>query len=103
MVPLLTKQALKIKCGFEDAVMTGNYECAYALGLISVAAGIEEIKEYESIELLRSKVLERLTDFTTDEKEINKLIELVRNYEPSENIDEQMRELYSDGFKDKKL
>lgn len=31
MVTLLAKNAVQIKCGFENAIMTGNYECAYVL------------------------------------------------------------------------
>ena len=34
MVTLLAKNAVQIKCGFENAIMTGNYECAYALGVL---------------------------------------------------------------------
>lgn len=103
MVPLLTKQALKIKCGFENAVMTGNYECAYALGLISVAAGIEEFEDYESISALRDSVIKELGAFSSENEDINKLIALVTAYEPSDVFDNQMKELYHDGFVDKKL
>lgn len=35
MVPILAKQALARKCEFSNARMTGNYECAYALGVVS--------------------------------------------------------------------
>ena len=35
MVPILAKQALARKCEFSNARMTGNYECAYALGAVS--------------------------------------------------------------------
>ena len=34
LVSELAKQAVNIKCGFENAKMTGNYECAYALGIV---------------------------------------------------------------------
>mgnify|MGYP000840623426 CR=1 FL=1 len=40
MVPILAKQALARKCGFTNARMTGNYECAYALGVVSGALAI---------------------------------------------------------------
>ena len=40
MVPILAKQALARKCEFSNAKMTGNYECAYALGVVSGALAI---------------------------------------------------------------
>ena len=40
MVPILAKQALARKCEFSNARMTGNYECAYALGVVSGALAI---------------------------------------------------------------
>ena len=49
MVSELAKQAVNIKCGFENAKMTGNYECAYALGIVSKAAGIEKNTEFNNL------------------------------------------------------
>ena len=40
MVPLLAKQALARKCEFTNAKMTGNYECAYAIGVVTGALDI---------------------------------------------------------------
>lgn len=35
MIPLLAKNAVSIKCKYNDAGLTGNYECAYSLGIIA--------------------------------------------------------------------
>ena len=43
MVPILAKQALARKCEFSNARMTGNYECAYALGVVSGALAIPTV------------------------------------------------------------
>ena len=49
MVPVLAKNAVRIKCNFQNAGMTGNYECAYALGILNAQLGLPEITEYEDI------------------------------------------------------
>ncbi|MBO6141867.1 MAG: DUF3837 family protein, partial [Lachnospira sp.] len=45
MVPVLAKNAVRIKCNFQNAGMTGNYECAYALGILNAQLGLPEITE----------------------------------------------------------
>lgn len=103
MVPLLAKNAVKIKCGFEHACMTGNYECAYALGILTAAAGIDEITDYKTIADLREQVLEKTESFQTDEPALNQLIKLLKDYEASEVTDDQTSELYRMGIADKRL
>lgn len=103
MVLLLAKQAVQIKCGFENARMTGNYELAYALGILTAAAGIEKVTEYESMIDLKKKILDRTDTFSTEEPRLKKMIELLQDYEPSDVFDEQMMELYDLGVSDKKV
>ena len=73
MVPILAKQALARKCGFTNARMTGNYECAYALGVVSGALAIPK------------------------EENAANLVELKNKIEP------QLRELYNEGYEDKSI
>ena len=80
MVPILAKQALARKCEFSNARMTGNYECAYALGVVS---GYKKL--------------------SSENEQIKKLILLLCDYEPSDIFDEQMRELYNEGYEDKSI
>ena len=54
MVPILAKQALARKCEFSNARMTGNYECAYALGVVSGALAIP--KEENAANLVELKI-----------------------------------------------
>ena len=39
----------------------------------------------------------------TDDEKIKRLLDMLKSYEPSGVIDEQMRELYSMGFDDKTI
>ena len=42
MVTELVSTAIATKCLYENARMTGNYECAYSLGLLSYLEGLNE-------------------------------------------------------------
>ena len=41
--------------------------------------------------------------FSYDDKKIKRMDEMLEGYEPSEQMDNQMEELYSCGFKDKNV
>ena len=101
MIPLLAKNAVKIKCGFSNAVMTGNYECAYGLGVISALAGVPKEENIEDIKVLHSKVMKAVKDYVPDNDEIKRLLAILQEYEPSDLCDEQVKELYYVGFNDK--
>lgn len=103
MVTLLAKNALRIKCGFSSACMTGNYECAYALGILTAAAGLEVFSGYESIRALKEKVMQAAGSFKTTDDSLQRMIEMLMEYEAAETFDAQMQELYADGYADKKL
>lgn len=103
MVLSLAKNAVKIKCGFENAVMTGNYECAYACGILSASMGIEQIKEYDSIKQLKDVVLQHADVDVIEKDNIKRIVQMLNDYEPSEILDSQMKELYSMGYKDKNI
>ena len=103
MVPILAKQAVQIKCGFENAGITGNYELAYALGILTAAAQIEKVNDFKSVKELKEKVTSQTSTFTSEDNRMLKMLDMIKNYEPSGAFDEQMIELYDMGYKDKKL
>lgn len=103
MVPLLAKQAVARKCEFSNAKMTGNYECAYALGVVSGALAIPKEENITNLVELKNKIEPQYKDAVPDNEQIKKLVLLLCDYEPSDIFDEQMRELYNDGYTDKSI
>ncbi len=103
MIPILAKNAVKIKCGFSNAIMTGNYECAYGLGIISALAGLKKEENIENIKELHSRVMEAVKNYEPESDEIKRLVAILREYEPSNLCDAQVKELYYMGFNDKKV
>ena len=94
MVPILAKQALARKCEFSNAKMTGNYECAYALGVVSGALAIPKAENVTNLVELKNKIEPQYKALSSDNEKIKKLVLLLRDYEPSDIFDEQMMELY---------
>ncbi len=103
MVPLLAKNAVKIKCGFSDARMTGNYEYAYALGYLSGKLGIVKEEDIKDITALKSTIAEKLKNYEAADDREKRLVEIFLEYEPLPDTDEQMIELYNEGLKDKNI
>ncbi len=103
MVPILAKQALASKCDFPNAKMTGNYECAYALGVVSGALAIPKEDNITNLVELKNRIEPQYKEAASDNEQIKKLIALLCDYEPSDIFDEQMMELYNDGYVDKNI
>lgn len=103
MVPILAKQALARKCEFSNARMTGNYECAYALGVVSGALAIPKEENADNLVKLKNKIEPQYKKISSENEQIKKLILLLCDYEPSDIFDEQMRELYNEGYEDKSI
>ena len=97
MVPILAKQALARKCEFSNARMTGNYECA------SGALAIPKEENAANLVELKNKIEPQYKKLSSENEQIKKLILLLCDYEPSDIFDEQMRELYNEGYEDKSI
>lgn len=92
MVTSIARQSVIIKCNMCKSVLTGNYEYYYAAGLLTKLYGIEipdEIKPME-LETLIKEVQKDI--FPKDEKE-TWLLQMLSDYRPFGDYDEQMKEL----------
>ena len=103
MVTELVSTAIATKCLYENARMTGNYECAYALGVVSGALAIPKEENAANLVELKNKIEPQYKKLSSENEQIKKLILLLCDYEPSDIFDEQMRELYNEGYEDKSI
>lgn len=103
MVVELVKTAIETKCAYENAGMTGNYECAYALGIISANEGLKEQENISGLKELYDEVISDLGSINTDNKKLKQLIKITSDYEVTNKFDSQMEQLYHMGYKDKIL
>ena len=95
MVTELVKTAIATKCLYENARMTGNYECAYSLGLLSYLEGLNDS--------VYKDVMENVDKINTQDEKIKQLVKILKDYEITPKFDAQMDELYHMGYQSKKL
>lgn len=102
MVPSIARQSIIIKCSMQKSVITGNYEYYYAAGLMQPLWGIALSGETSPEELADeiAKAVEKIQ--TKDEKEAW-LLHLLRNYVPTNDYDEQMKEMFALGVNENNL
>ena len=103
MVKELVKTAIATKCLYDNAGMTGNYECAYSLGLLSYIEGLDEHAEITELKSIYREVMDNVYRVTTDDKKVKQLIKILGDYEVKPKFDEQMNELYHMGYSDKRI
>ena len=102
MVTSIARQSVIIKCNTQKSELTGNYEFYYAAGLVSKVSGVEisdEIKPEELFTLLTEQIPQLAAK---DEKE-EYLFQMLTDYRPTEEYDEQMKELLLWGKEEKYL
>lgn len=99
MVPSITRQSVIIKCNMQSAFLLGNYEYYYGAGLVSQLGGFEVPEDIMPGELFTLLEKELETVNTKDEKEAYLVLRL-KDYIPTEDYDEQMKELLIMGKKE---
>lgn len=99
MVPSIARQSVIIKCNMQSAFLLGNYEYYYAAGLASKIGGFEVSEDILPAELFTLLEKELVQVDTKDEKEAYLILRL-KDYIPTEDYDEQMKELLIMGKKE---
>lgn len=102
MVTLTARQSVILKCSMQASVMLGNYEFYYGAGLLCQLNGINVSEDIRPDELKKILEPELAKEFEGDERE-KYLRKLLLAYSPSEEYDEQMKELLLWGLKEERL
>ncbi len=103
MVTSLARQSVIIKANREDNMLLGNYECAYALGVMSLVSGIPLSDEREDIRVLHQDFLKRLKDYAPKNHQEEQLKKILLRYHPDAETNEEMKELLEWGLKEDRL
>jgi hypothetical protein len=96
VIQLLAVQAVEKKTKFPEAVMVGNYECAYAAGCLSKKFNILR-DTIETADDLRETVKEILTNDEPDNAREKRLYQMLSGYEVTDVFDKDVAGLYSTG------
>ncbi len=102
MIESIARQSIIIKCNLTASIMTGNYEFYYASGLFYKLSEKQTEDIPEPLEL--GQIIQEMLDKYSpkDDKEKH-LVKLLRFYKPVEKFDEQMKNLFWTGYKEKHM
>ena len=103
MVPLLARQSVIIKAGRDHNTILGNYECAYAIGIMSKLSGIEILEDHTDMTLLHRDFCEKLKEYQPSDEQQERIKKILLMYKPTVAFDEQMEELLQWGLKEEKI
>ena len=92
MVPSIARQSVIIKCNMQKSILTGNYEFYYAAGLVAKLSGVEIADDIQPEEL-QNLLTEKIPGCTAKDEKETYLFQMLMDYRPSEEYDEQMKEL----------
>ena len=102
MVPSIARQSVIIKCNQQTSVLLGNYEFYYLSGLMKKLFDLDLNENIEPFDMVK-KVQDSLPALTPQNDQEAYLIKLATNFKPSENLDEQMKELFRWGATEENL
>lgn len=98
MVTSIARQAVIIKSGTGNSILLGNYECGYALGLLSKRAGLAEDDSFSDMNHWHESVMSQLADFQSEDERLMEILRITKNYEPDPEMDAQVKQLYHMGY-----
>lgn len=99
MIPILAKMAVERKCHFEHVILLGNYELSYSLGVLSKAFGLAKKESFDNVMELKKEIEEQIGDREASNVMVARLLRVVKEMDEIEDkYDDQMYELYSDGY-----
>lgn len=96
MVTSIARQSVILKCLRKKSVMLGNYEFYYSAGLLNNLYKLGCSKDMKPVELF-DYISPKLEGLTPNNGEEEFLIRMIGNYEPYEDYDQQMVELFEWG------
>ncbi|MCM1106847.1 MAG: DUF3837 domain-containing protein [Blautia sp.] len=102
MTPSIARQSVIIKCNLEKSVLLGNYEFYYLGGLMKKLFALEAGAGMSPGEL-KACIDEALPGLTAGNEKEERLLSMVRDYEPTPECDEAMRELFEWGESEQDL
>ena len=102
MVVSIARQSVIIKCLRQKSVMLGNYEFYYGAGLLNKCFGLKGTPDMKPQELF-DYIIAQLDNISPQNEQEEYLVKIIKLYEPLENYDQQMVELFKWGETEENL
>lgn len=102
MVTSIARQSVILKCNMQKSVLTGNYEFYYAAGLVAKISQIEIADDIKPLDL-EQYMVEEVNKLEPKEEKEAWLFRMLVDYKPTEEYDDQMKEMLLWGKNEKYL
>lgn len=103
MITSLARQSVIIKAGRDHNSILGNYECAYAIGVMSRVSGIPVPVDITDMKALHQEFVEKLSDYAPQNKQEEQVKKILLRYKPASEFNTEMRELLEWGLREDRL
>ena len=102
MVPVLARESIILKCRRDHNSVLGNYECGYALGLMSQLSKIPLLADHKDMKALHDDFMKKSEAYKPASEEEKRLLHMLSLYKTEELYDDQVEELIQWGLKDER-
>lgn len=99
---MLARQSVVIKSKNTTAILLGNYEIAYAIGVMYNLSG-QQLPEYQNMEELRLKAVEMLSTYQPQNEKETNIIRMLSDCKGLPNTDDQVMELLEMGMRESRF
>lgn len=96
MVTSIVRQSIIIKCNQQASTLLGNYEFYYAAGLAKKLFGFQIDETMPPVQLAET-IQSSIKSVEPQDEKAEYLLRLLSFYTPTEECDDQMKELFSMG------
>lgn len=103
MVQSIARYAVIRKTDKEVNILTGNYEAAYAEGLLFQMLQIDPDPSVHSVKELQLILLKSVEGWTPPDERTECLIHMLKEYKPSDIWDEDVEQLFEQGKNEKRI
>lgn len=100
MIHDIARSAVIRKTQKDVNVITGNYEAAFALGLLSQICGITIDGGSKSVSHMKAQFVEQAGAYQPQNDREKILIQMVENYKPSDVWDEDVGRMFEKGLEE---
>lgn len=103
MIPILAKEAVIIKSKNSHAMLLGNYEIAYAIGVMYNLTKQEILKDYSTIDELLEHIRKILDDYNPQNDNEKNIVKMLKECKIRTPMEEQAKELLQMGLDETKF
>ncbi|MBQ8662445.1 MAG: DUF3837 family protein [Eubacterium sp.] len=98
MVQDIARGAVIRKTQKDVNIITGNYEAAFAIGLLSRITGIAVNTEEKDVVIMKAQLMEQIPSYEPRNDREQVLIRMLKDYKPSAVWDEDVEAMFQRGL-----